>query len=115
MIAVIFEVEPADRDGYFNRAAALKPELESVPGFISVERFESLATPGKFLSLSFFADEDAVRAWRTMPDHRAAQAAGRDGVLADYRLRVADVLRDYGLTHRTEAPADSRAEFDLPD
>lgn len=112
MIAVIFEVEPADRDGYFGRAAALKPELEAIDGFLSIERFESLATPGKFLSLSFFRDEDAVRAWRTTPDHRAAQTAGRDGVLADYRLRVAEVLRDYGMTDRAEAPADSRAVQD---
>ena len=108
MIAVIFEVEPADRQGYFDRAAALKPELEAIPGFISVERFESLTAPGKFLSLSFFADEEAVRAWRTTPDHRAAQADGRAGVLADYRLRVAEVVRDYGMTDRVEAPGDSR-------
>lgn len=112
MIAVIFEVEPADKKGYFDRAAALKPELEAIDGFVSIERFESLATPGKFLSLSFFHDEEAVRAWRTTPDHRAAQAAGRDGVLADYRLRVASVLRDYGMTDRAEAPADSRAVHD---
>ncbi|THD38268.1 MAG: antibiotic biosynthesis monooxygenase [Sphingomonas sp.] len=112
MIAVIFEVEPADRDGYFDRAAALRPELETIDGFLSIERFESLVTPGKFLSLSFFRDEDAVCAWRTTPDHRAAQAAGRGGVLADYRLRVAEVLRDYGMTDRAEAPTDSRTVHD---
>jgi len=111
MIAVIFEVEPADgrRDAYLDIAARLKPELEAIDGFISVERFESLATPGKLLSLSFFRDEAAVRAWRTTADHRTAQAAGRSGVFAGYRLRVAQVLRDYGLTDRAEAPADSRA------
>lgn len=112
MIAVIFEVEPVDRDGYFDRAAALKPELEAIDGFVSIERFESLAKPGRFLSLSFFRDEDAVRAWRNTPDHRAAQAAGRDGILADYRLRVATVVRDYGMADRAQAPADSRAVHD---
>lgn len=114
MIAVIFEVEPADghRDAYLDIAARLKPELEAVDGFISVERFESLATPGKMLSLSFFRDEEAVKAWRTTVDHRRAQAAGRGGVFAGYRLRVAQVLRDYGLTDRDEAPADSRATLD---
>jgi len=111
MIAVIFEVEPAEgqRDTYLDIAARLKPELEAIYGFISVERFESLATPGKVLSLSFFRDEAAVAAWRNTADHRRAQAAGRGGVFADYRLRVARVVRDYGMTERDEAPQDSRA------
>jgi heme-degrading monooxygenase HmoA len=111
MIAVIFEVEPAEgqRDTYLDIAARLKPELEAVDGFISVERFESLTTPGKMLSLSFFRDEAAVAAWRNTEDHRRAQAAGRGGVFSDYRLRAAAVLRDYGMTKRDEAPEDSRA------
>ena len=111
MIAVIFEVEPAEgqRDAYLDIAARLKPELEAIDGFISVERFESLATPGKMLSLSFFRDEAAVAAWRNTEDHRRAQAAGRGGVFSDYRLRVAVVLRDYGMTQRDEAPQDSQA------
>ena len=111
MIAVIFEVEPAEgqRDTYLDIAARLKPELEAVDGFISVERFESLTHSGKILSLSFFRDETAVAAWRNTEDHRRAQAAGRSGVLADYRLRVARVVRDYGMTDRDEAPRDSRA------
>jgi heme-degrading monooxygenase HmoA len=111
MIAVIFEVEPADgrRDTYLDIAARLKPELEAIDGFISVERFESLTNPGKVLSLSFFRDEQAVAAWRTTEDHRHAQAAGRGGVFADYRLRVAAVVRDYGMKERDEAPQDSRA------
>ena len=111
MIAVIFEVEPAEghRDTYLDIAARLKPELEAIDGFISVERFESLTTPGKVLSLSFFRDEAAVAAWRNTEDHRRAQAAGRGGVFSDYRLRVAAVLRDYGMQERGEVPADSRA------
>jgi heme-degrading monooxygenase HmoA len=108
MIAVIFEVAPADRDAYLAIAASLRPELERTDGFVSIERFQSLADPGKILSLSFFRDEAAVRAWRTRPAHRAAQAEGRNHVLADYRLRVAEVLRDYGMDARDEAPADSR-------
>ena len=110
MIAVIFEVEPAEgqRDTYLDIAARLRPELEAIHGFISVERFESLTNPGKILSLSFFRDEEAVAAWRNTEDHRRAQAAGRGGVFADYRLRVAHVLRDYGMTQRDEAPQDSR-------
>lgn len=110
MIAVIFEVTPAGgrRAAYLDTAAALKPELERLPGFLSVERFESLATPGKLLSLSFFEDEAAVARWRSRSDHRAAQASGRSGVFADYRLRVAEVVRDYGLRDRAQAPADSR-------
>jgi heme-degrading monooxygenase HmoA len=111
MIAVIFEVEPAEgqRDTYLDIAARLKPELEAIDGFVSVERFESLTTPGKILSLSFFRDEAAVAAWRNTEDHRRAQAAGRGGVFEDYRLRVAAVLRDYGMKERDEAPQDSRA------
>ncbi|QDC08276.1 antibiotic biosynthesis monooxygenase [Oceanicola sp. D3] len=114
MIAVLFEVEPAEgrKAEYLERAAALRDSLEGHPGFISVERFESLTTPGKMLSLSFFENEAAVEAWRNRAGHRKQQAAGRGGVFADYRLRVAAVLRDYGMTDRDEAPADSRAAHD---
>ena len=111
MIAVIFEVIPGEghADAYFNLAAGLRPQLEAIDGFISVERFQSLTQPGKVLSLSFWRDEDAVRRWRELESHRAAQRAGRQALFADYRLRVAQVLRDYGLQPRDEAPADSRA------
>jgi heme-degrading monooxygenase HmoA len=109
MIAVIFEVWPAagQQPRYLDLAAALRPELEALDGFVSIERFESLSEPGKMLSLSFFRDEAAVAAWRNRPAHRATQAQGRGGVFAGYRLRVAHVLRDYGMTDRDEAPADS--------
>ena len=112
MIAVIFEVWPADgrKQAYLDIAASLRPELEKIDGFISIERFQSLADDSKLLSLSFWRDEAAVQAWRTVEHHRQAQKAGRDGVFRDYRLRVATVLRDYGKTERAEAPADSRAE-----
>jgi heme-degrading monooxygenase HmoA len=111
MIVVVFEVWPADgcRDDYLATAAALREELAGVDGFISVERFESLTAPGKLLSLSFWRDEGAVEAWRNKPRHRDAQAAGRAGLFADYRLRIGAVLRDYGMTQRAEAPADSRS------
>jgi heme-degrading monooxygenase HmoA len=111
VIAVIFEVLPrAGRaQRYFDIAAAMHSELERVDGFVSVERFESLATPGKFLSLSFWRDETAVRAWRGHVGHRAGQQEGRGDVFSGYRIRVAEVLRDYGMAERDEAPADSRA------
>ncbi len=112
MIAVIFEVEPAEGrfDEYLDHAARLRPELEKMPGFISVERFRSITNPAKLLSLSFWEDEAAVARWRNHPLHRETQAAGRDGIFAGYRLRVAAVLRDYEMTERREqAPADSRA------
>jgi len=110
VIAVIFEVWPSQgrADEYFDLAASLRSDLERIDGFISVERFESLTTKGKYLSLSFWRDEEAVRAWRSLEGHRLAQAKGRNGVFADYRLRVASVLRDYGKNERNEAPADSR-------
>lgn len=111
MIAVIFEVCPADgrRQAYLDIAAQLRPILEEVDGFISVERFQSLTDPSKLLSLSFFQDEDAVHNWRAVMDHRKAQTAGRGGIFDNYRLRVAHVIRDYGLNERDEAPDDSRA------
>lgn len=111
MIAVIFEVWPDEnlKDKYLDIAAELKPKLEEIDGFISIERFESLSEPGKLLSLSFWRDEKAVQDWRTLEEHRAAQAKGRDGYFNDYRLRVAHVLRDYGLKERAEAPSDSQA------
>jgi heme-degrading monooxygenase HmoA len=108
MIAVIFEVWPRERQQYLDLAAELRPLLATIDGFISVERFESLSEPGKILSLSFFRDEAAVAAWRNLAAHRAAQARGRGGVFANYRLRVAGVIRDYGMAERAEAPADSR-------
>jgi heme-degrading monooxygenase HmoA len=106
MIAVIFEVEPSEagRATYLEHAARLRELLEQMEGFISVERFQSLTTPAKLLSLSFWRDEACVRAWREQLDHRAAQAEGRAGVFDHYRLRVASVLRDYGLFERDEAP-----------
>jgi heme-degrading monooxygenase HmoA len=112
MIAVIFEVEPAEgaMARYLDIAAGLKPELEKMDGFISVERFESLARPGKLLSLSFWRDEAAVAGWRNHARHRMAQAEGRGGVFSGYRLRVAAVIRDYGMEARNEAPPDSRAK-----
>jgi heme-degrading monooxygenase HmoA len=112
MIAVIFEVWPADsrsKQTYLDIAAELKPELEKIDGFLSIERFQSLTDDTKLLSLSFWRDEAAVKAWRNLEHHRQAQHAGRSGVFRDYRLRVASVLRDYGLNQRAEAPADSRA------
>ncbi len=111
MMAVIFEVLPAPgrKDVYLAAAAALRPALEQMDGFISIERFESLAEPGKLLSLSFWRDEAAVARWRQHESHRATQQAGRGGVFSDYRLRVAAVVRDYGIEEREQAPADSRA------
>lgn len=109
MIAVIFEVEP--REGklqpYLDIAAELKPRLEAIDGFISVERFQSLTTPGKYLSVSFWRDEEAVAAWRRQAHHRRAQHRGRSEMFAGYRLRVAQVIRDYGMDERAEAPADA--------
>jgi heme-degrading monooxygenase HmoA len=109
MIAVIFEVwpQPDHRTEYFDLAAELRPHLQAIDGFISVERFESLTEKGKILSLSFWRDEEAVARWRNLEQHRAAQAKGRGGIFANYRLRVAHVLRDYGMESRAEAPQDS--------
>jgi heme-degrading monooxygenase HmoA len=114
MIAVIFEVWPADgrKDDYLGLAASLRRDLERIDGFISVERFQSLTEPNKLLSLSFWRDEAAVRAWRANAAHRPAQQAGRAGIFADYRLRVASVVRDYGMNERAQAPEDSRAVHD---
>lgn len=114
MIAVIFEVWPADgrRDDYLAIAASLRADLSSIDGFISVERFQSLADPKKLLSLSFWRDEEAVKRWRTHPSHRKSQIQGRADIFADYRLRIAAVIRDYGKTERDEAPEDSRTIHD---
>jgi len=114
VIAVIFEVWPAagEQDTYLNIAAELRPLLDEIDGFISIERFQSLTAPGKVLSLSFWRDEDAVQRWREMEPHRIAQGKGRAYVFADYHLRIADVVRDYGMADRAEAPSDSRAFHD---
>ena len=112
MIAVIFEVMPAPgrKQEYLDIAASLRPALEKMDGFISIERFASLTNEGKILSLSFWRDEESVKRWRAFEGHRGAQAKGRAGVFSDYRLRIAGVVRDYGMTERREqAPADSRA------
>ena len=110
MISVIFEVIPAKgkRDEYLDIAAKLRPELDKVKGFISIERFQSITDPEKMLSLSFWEDESSVSEWRNLEVHRQAQARGRASVFNDYRLRVAHVLRDYGMNERAQAPADSK-------
>ena len=110
MIAVIFEVFPAPdrKQEYLEIASNLRPELENIDGFISIERFASLTNEGKLLSLSFWRDEEAVKQWRRFEGHRLAQSRGRNGVFADYRLRVAGVIRDYGMFEREQVPSDSR-------
>jgi len=110
MIAVIFEVEPRDgqRDAYLGLAADLAPLLHGVDGFVSIERFQSLSEPGKLLSLSFWRDETAIAAWRNLEPHRSAQSLGRAEIFQNYRLRIAAVMRDYGMDERETAPADSR-------
>jgi heme-degrading monooxygenase HmoA len=115
MIAVIFEVWPADgrKAHYMDHAARLRDVLHGMDGFISVERFQSLTDPDKLLSLSFWRDEAAVAGWRNQSDHRGTQTAGRNGIFRDYRLRVAAVVRDYGMAERREqAPMDSRSAHD---
>ena len=116
MIAVLFEAWPADgqRERYLDLAAALRPALDRVDGLLSVERFESLAEPGKLLSLSFWRDETAVAQWRNSDEHRATQAEGRKYIFSNYRLRIAAVIRDYGMAHRDQAPPDSRAAHAVP-
>jgi heme-degrading monooxygenase HmoA len=111
MIAVIFEVEPhaAHRDDYFRIAGDLRPRLDEIDGFISIERFQSLSDATRILSLSFWRDEAAVAQWRTVEAHRAAQREGRARIFKDYRLRIAHVVRDYGMRERGEAPQDSRS------
>jgi len=111
MIAVIFEVMPhADKkEAYLAMAAEMRPLVEQIDGFISVERFQSITNPEKLLSLSFFRDEEALNEWRRLTRHRGAQKAGREVMFSDYRLRVAHVLRDYGMFERDEAPDDSKA------
>jgi len=108
MIVVIFEAKPSapGKQAYLDAAAALRPQLDDIAGFLSVERFASLSEPGKILSLSTWRNEAAVRAWRTAADHRAVQERARRGIFEDYRLRVAQVLRDYGMRDRGEAPED---------
>ena len=114
MIAVIFEVWPAPgrKDDYLAIAASLREDLVKIDGFLSVERFQSINDPSKLLSLSFWSDEAAVKQWRNQARHRASQAKGRAGIFADYRLRIASVVRDYGLTDRVAAPDDSKALHD---
>jgi heme-degrading monooxygenase HmoA len=114
MIAVIFEAQPnpGQKEAYLDAAETLRPLLTRIDGFVSIERFESLTQPGKILSLSYWRDEQAVRQWRNVEAHRRIQDAGRASIFADYRLRVAQVLRDYGMKDRAEAPEDSREVHD---
>jgi len=109
MIAVIFEVFPKEenKQEYLDIAGKLKPMLSNFEGFISIERFESLQTPGKILSLSFWENEESVQEWRNETMHRQGQASGLDHIFSDYRIRVGEIIRDYGIDERNEAPKDS--------
>ncbi len=114
MIVMVFEFTASSEhfDEYMREAAALRPLLSDIKGFISVERFESKTTPGKFVSIGFFEDENAVREWRNLPEHRRAQQLGRARLFENYRLRIASVLRDYTMSGREQAPEDSRLAHD---
>jgi heme-degrading monooxygenase HmoA len=114
MVAVIFEVIPAEgkAEEYLNIASDLGEALQHTDGFISIERFRSVVNPEKFLSLSFWENEDSVEQWRNLQSHRQAQSAGRNIIFEDYRLRVAHVCRDYGMFDRTQAPQDSQTIHD---
>jgi len=114
MVAVIFEAVPGEgkKDEYFSIAEKLRPELNKIPGFISIERFQSVVNPGKILSLSFWEDEESITQWRNVEMHKQAQGQGRRSVFSDYRLRVAHVVRDYGMNERAQAPADSKKIHD---
>ncbi|MDA6071616.1 antibiotic biosynthesis monooxygenase [Flavobacterium sp. AC] len=109
MIAVIFEVIPNEgkKEEYLNIAASLRPELDHIEGFISIERFQSFSDPEKVLSLSFWKDEESIQQWRNLEMHRHAQAKGKNEVFKDYHLRIATVVRDYGMFERKETPEDS--------
>lgn len=109
--AVIFEVIPADdcKEEYLDIALSLKPELEKIKGFISIERFQSIYHPEKILSLSFWESEEAIQEWRNLEVHRNAQLKGREYIFKDYHLRIAQVVRDYGMFDRREAPKDSKS------
>jgi heme-degrading monooxygenase HmoA len=109
VITVIFEFTPAEGrfSEYLDLVATLKADLERADGFISLERFESITTKGKFVSLQFWRDEEAVRKWRNLQRHREVQAKGRAGIFTSYRLRIASVVRDYTMDERAQAPADS--------
>lgn len=115
MITVIFEVIPKEgrEQDYLSLAASLKPELAKVKGFISIERFQSLSQPDKILSLSFWTDKEAVMEWRNLEMHRGAQSEGRTEIFKDYHLRIAHVLRDYGMFDREQAPEDSRSIHEI--
>ena len=110
MLAVIFEVYPSaeGKAEYLQIAAELRGFLQDREGFISIERFQSLSEEGKILSLSFWRDEEAVQDWRVLLEHRAAQQKGTQSLFRSYRIRVAEVIRDYTGTDRNEAPEDSK-------
>ena len=112
-IAVIFEVIPAEghKDEYLNIALSLKPELEKIKGFISIERFQSIYHPEKILSLSFWEREEAIQEWRNLEVHRTAQSKGREYIFKDYHLRISQVVRDYGMFDRKEVPADNKSYY----
>ena len=109
MIAVIFEVKPKDdgKEEYLKIAAKLRNFLEDREGFISIERFQSLTEEGKILSLSFWDSEEAIDDWRNILEHRSAQKKGKESLFHSYRIRVAQVVRDYTESNREEAPSDS--------
>lgn len=111
MIVMIFEytVIEEQMDNYLHESTELRRHLGKIDGFISVERFSSSTTPGKFLAIGYFETEDAVRQWRNLPEHRRAQTLGRKRFFSGYRLVMAEAIRDYTHDMRDQAPGDSRS------
>ena len=110
-VMVLFEVtvKSGQMDDYLKMAASLKESLASAEGLSRAERFSSLVTENKLLSLSVWDGEQSVEKWRNLLAHRACQRHGRMHDFADDQITVVTPIRTYSMTDRTEAPADSNA------
>ena len=92
--AVIFANQATEQnDGYAEMAALMEDLAKDSPGYIGIESTRDAA--GFAITVSYWADEDAIRTWRENVRHRAAQATGKLRWYDHYVLRVAKVERAY--------------------
>jgi len=92
--AVVFTSQRTDGDnGYGAMASAMFELALKQPGCLGAETARS--ADGFGITVAYFTDEDAIRAWKQNAQHLVAQRLGKERWYSHYELRIARVERAY--------------------